>query len=308
MDGSLFRRLFRDIFTGAVIWLVGCSGLEPRPEPLPYSLYDSPLIAGSPSDQEISRVDRSPEHAEREDGASPERAAESATTPREEEDRPGAPLSTDRSTTDSPGGTKPEEGASDGISPEEAKRRTPASTGGRSESSSESIAHPRAARYVTAIYELNGVDMPETTHRNIPKLYRHCREQNATFQSRKPAAGDLVFFHNVEDANSDGRNNDWYTYVALVEGVDGSGTVTLLGYRGGEVRKFRMNLSNPDDRTSDGGDVVNTELRPEQSDDPPYTQHLAGQLFAGYCALLGDRSELLVVDNWQPGMELQPPE
>jgi len=162
-----------------------------------------------------------------------------------------------------------------------------------------------AARYAAAIYELNGVPFPENARTDIAEMYRHCREDDAVFQSRAPKAGDLVFFHNVTDANDDDRNNDWYTWVGLVERVESSGTVHLLGYRDGAVRSLTMNLNRPDVH-SDGDEVLNARLRDKHGDDPPFTQYLAGQLFAGYCSLLGDRSELLVVDNWQPGMELAP--
>ena len=139
-------------------------------------------------------------------------------------------------------------------------------------------------------------------------MYRHCRGEEAAYQNREPAAGDIAFFHNVFDANDDGRNNDWYTHVAIVEGVDASGTVHLLGYRDGKVRSFTMNLEHPDARELGGGQPANTRLRPKRDDDPPFTQHLSGQLFAGYCALLGGKSELVVVDNWQPGMQIDPPQ
>lgn len=308
MKGTVVRRLVHCALTAVAVWLVGCSSLDPRPEHLPYALYDSPLIAGSPSDSRLSRMQASggasgggstsdSEHPEqRTSKNSPE--TEGARERSETVNRPD--LSTEA--------PAPAGASDDTISHEEASERTPPPSSKKADPGVTADAHRDAARYVAATYELNGVQLPETAHRNIPKLYRRCRESDATFQSREPAAGDLAFFHNVKDANGDGRNNDWYTYVALVENIDSSGTVTLLGYRDGEVRKFRMDLSKPDKQTGPTGDVINTKLRPERSDDPPYTQYLAGELFAGYCGLLGDKSELLVVDNWQPGMELEPPQ
>lgn len=216
------------------------------------------------------------------------------------------PVSTDDDTESAPTPSREEETGS-----ADAERAASTSSSDRAETTGGGADRPTteqtdAARYAAAIYELNGVPFPDGARTDIAEMYRHCRDNDAVFQSRAPKAGDLVFFHNVRDANDDGRNNDWYTWVGLVERVENTGTVHLLGYRDGAVGSLTMNRNRPDVHT-DGGDVLNTRLREKRSADPPFTQYLAGQLFAGYCSMLGDRSELLVVDNWQPGMELTPP-
>ncbi|QDG54021.1 hypothetical protein FIV42_25755 [Persicimonas caeni] len=163
-----------------------------------------------------------------------------------------------------------------------------------------------AADYVWSVYKLNGVTFSSAARRSLPKLFRECKDRGKIYHSSRPAIGDIVFFHNTGDHNDDGRNNDWYTHAAIVEAHGDGGRITLLGYRGEEVERFVMDLESPDAAKTRHGEVANAQLRAKRAQDPPFTQYLAGQLFAGTCSVLGDRSQIVVVDNWKPGMELEP--
>jgi cell wall-associated NlpC family hydrolase len=94
----------------------------------------------------------------------------------------------------------------------------------------------------------------------------------------RPEPGDLAFFHDTYDRNHDGRLNDRWTHVALVERVEGE-LVTLLhrGIHG--VERIRMDLAHPSDRTA------NDRLRIPRKNEPPGTRHLAGELFSGFGAI-----------------------
>jgi hypothetical protein len=162
-----------------------------------------------------------------------------------------------------------------------------------------------AADYVWSVYGLNGVDFSSGARRSISTLFRECKERGKIYHASRPAIGDVVFFHNTDDLNDDGRNNDWYTHAAIVEGLGDDGRATLLGYRGDEVQRFVMNLESPDASKTRHGEVANAQLRAKRGEDPPFTQYLAGQLFAGTCSVLGERAELVVIDNWKPGMKLE---
>lgn len=161
-----------------------------------------------------------------------------------------------------------------------------------------------AADYVWSVYELNGVTFSSSARRSLPTLFRECKDRGKIYHSSRPAIGDIVFFHNTADHNGDGRNNDWYTYAAIVESHGDGGRITLLGYRQDEVERFVMDLESPDAAKTRHGEVANAQLRAKRAQDPPFTQYLAGQLFAGSCSVLGDRSQIIVVDNWKPGMKL----
>ncbi|RAL21648.1 hypothetical protein DL240_12385 [Lujinxingia litoralis] len=162
-----------------------------------------------------------------------------------------------------------------------------------------------AAAYVHAVFALNGVAFSEAAAASVPELYRACRAEGKVYHSSRPAVGDMVFFHNTYDANEDQRNNDWYTLVGIVEAHNAAGTTSVLAYLDEGVRRVQLNLEQVDSKEVEG-EAANSMLRPPQAEDPPFTQHLAGQLFAGFCNALGERDELMVVDNWQPGMTLEP--
>lgn len=95
-----------------------------------------------------------------------------------------------------------------------------------------------------------------------------------------PRPGDLAFFHHTYDRNHDGRANDRFTHVALVEEVDGE-RVTLLhrGARG--IERIHMDLVHPSDPDE------NDPVRVLRRRDAPGTRVLAGELFAGYGAVAG---------------------
>ena len=157
-----------------------------------------------------------------------------------------------------------------------------------------------SAQYMYTVLHVNGVEFDDEALTSVPAMYRECRSQGEIFQSSQPNIGDLVFFHNTYDANDDGRNNDWYTQVGIIQDIATDGTVEFLAHFEGKVQTLRMNMERID-RTEDAtGRTINSKLRHQSSDDPPYTQYLAGQLFAGYCNILGDRRQLILVDEWAP--------
>lgn len=120
----------------------------------------------------------------------------------------------------------------------------------------------------------------------IRDVYRSLRARALTYDRAEPQPGDLVFFHNTVDENEDGRQNDWYSLAGVVESVDGSATVTVILPIEGEVTRRVMNLDRPEVRRAEGGGaVLNDVLRTKRLDDPPYTQYLAGELYAGFAAL-----------------------
>jgi surface antigen len=180
---------------------------------------------------------------------------------------------------------------------EAATRRAPEPS--RSSGPSPAANPESSCEYVAAVYAANEVDVgPEAKH-SIAELFRRAQDQGQVYHTSRPAVGDLAFFHNTFDRNRDGRNNDWYTHVALVESVAADGTITLLSYLGGKVDRSFMNLEAPT-LASREGSVVNSRLRRESDRDPAYTEYLAGKLFAGFGSLLGNRSEVIVLDDWKP--------
>lgn len=163
-----------------------------------------------------------------------------------------------------------------------------------------------AAGYVGAICTLNGVKLDVgVTDNAIAELYSTVKSKGKIYHATRPAIGDLMFFHNTYDRNGDGRNNDWYTHVGVVEGVDDDGTIHLLSYVNGRVQTSVINLEHPEfERNDASGKLWNSRLRDKLPSDPAFTQHLASELFAGFGNVLGNRTEFVVIDNWVPGMAL----
>jgi hypothetical protein len=117
-----------------------------------------------------------------------------------------------------------------------------------------------------------------------PRLAPARSRSESLFRASAPVAtprpGDLAFFHHTYDRDRDGRANDPFSHVALVEAVRGS-AVTLIhrGSRG--VERVRMDLSRPSDRRA------NDPVRALRRGEDRALRVLAGELFAGYGALPG---------------------
>lgn len=283
--------VFLTISLAAIMGAQGCAANTGGP----FHVYDSPLLAGQ-SEPRYPRS-RSFDPFKNDGSTSAEPAAHTAGS--------SAPVS---------GGARPDPAPSVAADQESEPADTsfPAlssakdSTQSAADTSAERGASADAADYIWSVYALNGVEFSGDARRSVPALFRSCKERGKIHHASLPGVGDIVFFHNTADLNGDGRNNDWYTHAAIVESHIGDGRVELLGYEDGEIRRFTMNLNQPDAAQDRRGNTSNSQLRAPSDEDPPFTQYLAGQLFAGTCSALGEQSQFIIVDNWQPGMDLAP--
>jgi len=263
----------------------------------PFHIYDSPLLAGDfePSYPRSRSYDPFNMTST---GGTPNRSAQNS-------GGSGKPASTEIASigedeTSQLPALSSQKGAPAGLSDSAGPTKQPAPSASTPDSSE--AAH--AADYIWSVYALNGVAFSSDSRQSIPALFRACKERGTIYHSSQPAIGDIVFFHNTTDSNQDGRNNDWYTHAAIVESLTENGAVALLSYRGGKVARTRMSLESPDASMDRHGAEINTQLRAPVDGDAPFTQYLAGQLFAGTCSALGDQAQFVIVDNWEPGMQL----
>ena len=159
--------------------------------------------------------------------------------------------------------------------------------------------------YAMAIYKVNGVDLTQASSKktmpSIAELYQYAFEKKLVYQSTSPAIGDLVFFHNTLDRNRDGRWNDWHTLVGVVESVDSDQTISILIYRTDHIERISMNLKYPELDKGKKGQILNTQLRPNEGAQKGTT----AKLFAGFANLLGNATSVTVIDNWAPGMKIK---
>lgn len=94
---------------------------------------------------------------------------------------------------------------------------------------------------------------------------------------REPRPGDIAVFHNTWDRNRNGRLDDPFSHIAVVEQVE-AGRVTLIHRGGSGVSRLKMNLQRPFDRSENG------VLRPAGR----HPMARAGELFGGFGSLVAD--------------------
>ena len=126
--------------------------------------------------------------------------------------------------------------------------------------------------FVMNVYRAAGkpLTIPKTYQRfpNVSAMLHDWSASEGRAFRGLPAPGDLVFFR---DTTGDIENR--ITHVALVERVREDGTVDLIHYISGRIRRDKMNLSRPSDP------AVNAWLRRKKSKAEPA---LAGELFVAY--------------------------
>ncbi len=307
------------IAASTIIFAVGCTSASSS---APFHMYSSPLLEG---EMETPRTSSTGSDSTSSPGVQPRQVyvyqrwhpdGDAAAPVRRQLDnaRPGGRQGPPLDTVDA--SSEPVLANYDGNQPSGAGR-TVDDSGGEADGGSSSVQrsstdHEKvdgdpaalAAEFIHTILAVNDIEFDDKAAKNIPQLYRQCRTDGEAFHSNQPSIGDLVFFHNTYDANEDGRNNDWYTLVGIIENIATDGTIEFLAYRGDGIETLYLHPDELNRAEGSGGRTINSELRTRSSDDPPFTQYLAGQLFAGYCNILGDRSQLILMDEWAPGMEL----
>jgi hypothetical protein len=137
------------------------------------------------------------------------------------------------------------------------------------------------------VYLTHGVDLfdgieTDDTANGVRLIYRHVSRYGRIHDGPDPRPGDLVFFHNTLDRDGDGRANDLFTHVGIVERVEADGTVLFVSHVSRGIERYRMNLAAPSRRLADDGRVLNDYMRRRRPSDPSPTRYLTGELFAGF--------------------------
>lgn len=115
-------------------------------------------------------------------------------------------------------------------------------------------------------------------------LFEAARDAGVLHRRRLPFPGDVAFFDDTYDRNGNGRRDDPLSHVAVVEAVAEDGTITLVHVGSKGVVRFRMNLRRPEERSTEGGVVLNDYLRARTPGDGPRTRYLAGELWVGFAS------------------------
>ena len=132
--------------------------------------------------------------------------------------------------------------------------------------------------FVNAAHALAGDDL---AHRNTAGMVAYAKSLGVYERVGSPGQGDTVFWDNTHDRNGNGRLDDTFTHVGIVEQVDRDGTLHVIHLGSKGVVRIRMNLQRPGDYKNADGKILNSFLRRRTNNDPRGTQYLSGQLYSG---------------------------
>jgi len=146
--------------------------------------------------------------------------------------------------------------------------------------------------YVSAAYAAGGLNIM-TAEGHSPRgasgtqiIHLYMERHGQLFRTN-PMPGDLVFFDNTYDRNGDGKLNDLFSHIGLVNAVLPSGTVELLHLSNHGISTLRMNLEQPTkSHNPQTGERMNDYLRRRVNGEPHGTPHLAREMFRTYGRLL----------------------
>jgi len=101
------------------------------------------------------------------------------------------------------------------------------------------------ASYLQLGIDLTAID-PIPDENAVTTIYRYVKRNGILYRSGTPTIGDLVFFNDTFDRNSNGQRDDPLTHVAVVEAVEPDGTVVIVHRVTNGILRYRMNLQHPD--------------------------------------------------------------
>ena len=147
--------------------------------------------------------------------------------------------------------------------------------------------HYDCSGLATAVYFSQGINLLKTKQHNpqdngVRRIRSYVEQHGRLHQGPTTQPGDLVFFHNTYDANKDGRVNDRWTHVGIVEKVRKDGTVIFVSRVSRGIERYRMNLSSITTHRRGSGKVLNDFLRRKRWNDRAKTRYLTGELFAAF--------------------------
>jgi hypothetical protein len=85
---------------------------------------------------------------------------------------------------------------------------------------------------VSAIYWQAGIDLqaayPRYTGNGVTRIYRYLEEKKLLYRPDEPVPGDIIFWDNSYDKNSNGMADDELTHVGMVVSVGPQGDVVYV--------------------------------------------------------------------------------
>ncbi len=144
--------------------------------------------------------------------------------------------------------------------------------------------------FILAAYYAGGIDLrkefTQEEGNGVRRLYRIAERYEVLSLQKTPTLGDVVFWDNTYDANSDGKINDELTHAGIVTAIYQNGQVDYIHFhvRRGIVQES-MNLRSPDALS------LNAPMRIAEPGKMRPERWLAAQLYrsSGHLWMLRDR-------------------
>lgn len=138
--------------------------------------------------------------------------------------------------------------------------------------------------FVRAVYYYAGIDLTaefsKYTGNGVTRIYKTLQARGLLSDTTHPSPGDVIFWDNTYDRNSDGKWNDELTHVGIVMNIDDDGSIQYahMNYRKGIIVEH-MNLVRRDVHTENVNGrtvIVNSPMRMKGQVTRP--EWLSGQL------------------------------
>ena len=109
--------------------------------------------------------------------------------------------------------------------------------------------------FVAAVWDSEGVDIVDEAlpyRSGTEIIYRGLEDRAVSLDALRP--GDLLFFDDTYDRNGNGLRDDAFSHIALVDEIDGDGTVWFFHFASGRVNPnaARVHLLRPADARTVG--------------------------------------------------------
>ena len=143
--------------------------------------------------------------------------------------------------------------------------------------------------FVRGMFSTLGVDVMsgpgESDDNGVRLIHRYVMRHGEVHTRQVPNRGDLVFFDNTWDKNGNGKLDDPFTHIGLVEDVRADGTALVIHRVNRGIVRDAMNLRRPHDLKDEQLNELNGYLRPKGRKEPPGVPHTLAELWAAFGTL-----------------------
>ena len=125
---------------------------------------------------------------------------------------------------------------------------------------------------VSALYYYAGIDLqkyyPEYTGAGTERIYKMLEERGLLEETWLPETGDIIFWDNTYDKNSNGKRDDLITHIGMVVERDKYGNIEYIHHnylKGIVIEKMNIRYKNEHTRTRKGVvTIINSPMRKKE--------------------------------------------